>query len=179
MTTGRVASLLVAFLAMLGLAAGLMAPPRAEAAGARSFAHGLLAAHNAERQLYGLPPLAWSGKLAREAQDWARELSGGTALRHSTSEQRGGAGENLWAGTKRQYGPEEMIAAFLDERRHFTAGEFPKVSRTGKWKDVGHYTQIIWPETREVGCAIAPGEHWDFLVCRYHPAGNVYGRRVG
>ncbi|WP_197707084.1 CAP domain-containing protein [Calothrix sp. NIES-3974] len=26
---------------------------------------------------------------------------------------------------------------------------------TGNWVDVGHYTQIIWRNTTEVGCAIA------------------------
>jgi hypothetical protein len=72
-----------------------------------------------------------------------------------------------------------MIDAFVEERRDFTPGTFPEVSRTGKWKDVGHYTQIIWPETQKVGCAIARGEHWDFLVCRYWPAGNIVGRKVG
>jgi hypothetical protein len=44
---------------------------------------------------------------------------------------------------------------------------------------VGHYTQLIWPTTREVGCAVAKGQGNDVLVCRYAPAGNVLGEKIG
>ena len=46
---------------------------------------------------------------------------------------------------------------------------------TGNWEDVGHYTQMIWRGTRRVGCALGEGAQYDYLVCRYYPAGNVYG----
>ncbi|PKP92679.1 MAG: SCP-like extracellular, partial [Alphaproteobacteria bacterium HGW-Alphaproteobacteria-15] len=39
-------------------------------------------------------------------------------------------------------------------------------------------TQIIWPETQEVGCATARNHRHEVLVCRYWPAGNVTGRRL-
>lgn len=52
------------------------------------------------------------------------------------------------------------------------------MSRSGPWSTVGHYTQMIWPTTTHVGCAIANGVRFDVLVCRYAPAGNIDGRRV-
>ncbi|WP_299192566.1 CAP domain-containing protein [uncultured Erythrobacter sp.] len=137
-----------------------------------------LAAHNAERAEFGVAPLRWNDDLAREAQRWARKLAREERLQHSTREERNRTGENLWMGTARSYSPDAMIAAFTNEKQYFSAGEFPRVSITGDWKDVGHYTQIVWAETREVGCARAPGERFDVLVCRYWPAGNVMGQRI-
>lgn len=137
-----------------------------------------LAAHNRERAAFGTSPLRWNAELAAEAREWARQLARGNVLRHSSPAQRGGSGENLWMGSAGHYSPGEMIAAFAGEKRHFRAGTFPHVSRTGNWADVGHYTQVVWADTREVGCASERGRHYDVLVCRYWPAGNVMGTRI-
>jgi hypothetical protein len=99
-------------------------------------------------------------------------------MRHSSLDERGRTGENLWMGTAGFFKPERMIGHFVDEQRYFRSGYFPQVSTTGNWADVGHYTQIVWAETREVGCAIVSNERNDFLVCRYYPGGNVVGERV-
>ena len=50
---------------------------------------------------------------------------------------------------------------------------FPDNSTTGKVEDVGHYTQVIWRATSEVGCAEATSADEDILVCRYTEAGNI------
>lgn len=81
-------------------------------------------------------------------------------------------------GTAGYFTPQQMIAHFAAEKQHFRAGDFPQVSRTGNWADVGHYTQIVWATTREVGCATARGARFDVLVCRYWPAGNLMGARI-
>ena len=89
-----------------------------------------------------------------------------------------GQGENLWMGTTGAYSIETMIGNWASERRWFRAGIFPNVSTTGNWADVGHYTQMIWPTTTHVGCALQRSPRWDFLVCRYSPPGNRDGDRV-
>jgi hypothetical protein len=78
-----------------------------------------------------------------------------------------------------RWSPEQMVGSFLSERGAFRPGRFPDVSDTGDWSDVGHYTQVIWPETRDVGCALAEAGRQEVMVCRYWPAGNVDGQRVG
>ena len=60
----------------------------------------------------------------------------------------------------------------------FRPARFSDVSTTGNWADVGHYTQMIWPGTQRIGCAIAKAARSDVLVCRYWPAGNVMDRPV-
>lgn len=141
-----------------------------------SEAERLLAVHNGERARLGLPRLTWNAALARDASDHARVLLARQTLEHAGAEQRKGQGENLWMGTAGAWNAGAMVQMFLDERRFFRAARFPDVSLTGNWKDAGHYTQIVWRDTREVGCAIETGKGVDVLVCRYFPAGNVFGQ---
>lgn len=155
------------------------APPQMPApARPDAFAMRLLADHNVERGRKGAAPLAWSSDLAAEAQSWADRLARDDRMYHSDRETRRGAGENLWSGTAGYYGPDDMVGGFLGERAMYRPGTFPEVSKTGRWQDVGHYTQVIWPGTQQVGCAIARNKAHDFLVCRYWPAGNVMGHAI-
>lgn len=138
----------------------------------------LLAAQNGERGRLGLPLLHWDSELAAGAGYYGRTLASLGQLQHSSRQSRPGQGENLWMGTRGAYTPERMVGSWLGERRWFRPGTFPNVSTTGNWFDVGHYSQIIWPTTTRVGCAITSTLQWDYLVCRYAPAGNVDGRSV-
>ena len=156
----------------------LAAPAAAQEQPANPFAARLLDAHNAARADAGVPPLRWSAQQAAEAQAWADHLAELARMEHSDRWDRNGAGENLWMGTAGRYSAEFMVGAFVAEAQHFRDGVFPNVSRTGQWRDVGHYTQVIWRDTQEVGCAVARGERDDFLVCRYFPAGNTYDQPV-
>lgn len=154
------------------------APMTGMAAGVGSVQRQLLDAHNAERQRLGLKLLEWNENLARGARAWAEQLARLNDLAHSDDAERQDAGENLWMGSGGDFSPQDMVDGFLDERKDFRPGTFPYVSRTGNWSDVGHYTQLIWPGTRELGCAIAHNRQSDVLVCRYFPAGNVQREQV-
>src|SRR5262245_33397183 len=136
----------------------------------------MIAAHNQARSQYGVGPLVWDEGLARDAAAYAQVMAETGKFEHDP--QRGRIpqqGENLFVGTSTAYSYDSMISYLIDERRYYRPGRFPEVSRTGDWEDVGHYTQIIWPTTRRVGCAMASNQADDYLVCRYLPAGNVYG----
>lgn len=137
-----------------------------------------LDAHNAARADVGLGPLTWDQDLERDARTWASHLAARGAFNHASDLRGRQQGENLWMGTRNRFTPREMVEAWLAEQRHFLPGTFPDVSRTKQWSDVGHYTQIIWPGTRKVGCAAAPNSRNEVLVCRYWPAGNVIGERL-
>ena len=86
-------------------------------------------------------------------------------------------GENIWAGTKGYFGPEAMVDAWVREKKYFRPGVFPDNSTTGRSADVGHYTQLVWRATTEVGCAEASSTREDILVCRYAEAGNYRGEK--
>jgi hypothetical protein len=109
-------------------------------------------------------------------------------LVHSPRESRPGERENLamaWHGT---LGPEQLIDMWSREKgmlepgnaglgcpRQFGCMSFPAASRTGRWEDVAHFTQMVWPTTTRVGCAIFSAD-WDYLICRYSPPGNIDGK---
>src|SRR6476619_3713778 len=144
----------------------------------QNFEERLLAAHNRERNAIGAPPLQWDPALARSARDWAAYLARTGKFEHSPdSPWWDPEGENLWAGTVNYYQPESMVGLWTAEKRDYKAGVFPNNSRSGDVENVGHYTQMIWRSTRQVGCATAVGRQGGFLVCRYSDAGNVYGER--
>lgn len=137
-----------------------------------------LSAHNRERAAFGSPPLQWDPALASHARAYANKLARIGRLQHSPGTTRPGQGENLWMGSRGAYPPEAMIATWASERRNFRRGIFPAVSRTGNWRDAGHYTQVVWPGTTRLGCGLASSARWDFLVCRYSPPGNRDGARI-
>ena len=139
----------------------------------------LLAAHNRERSAAGIEPLAWDPALAVEAAAWGGELAASGDFEHADfdPDDPDPQGENLWAGTRGAFTPEQMVGLWIEEKKLFRAGRFPDNSATGRFEDVGHYTQLMWRETDRVGCALAKGAEEEVLVCRYRTAGNVEGER--
>jgi hypothetical protein len=165
-------------LALAGLCSSVVAS--SVMAATHSGAHGqwarLLAAHNYERARVSAPALRWDPYLAASAAAYARVLPRRGALQHSPRASRPGQRENLWMGPRGLYSPEQMVGAWVAERRLFRPGVFPHVSRTGNWGDVSHYTQLIWRGTTRVGCAMHAAGRFDYLVCRYSPPGNIDGK---
>lgn len=143
------------------------------------FAMQIVAAHNQLRAGQAARPTLWDHQLAASADIYAAELARTGRFVHSPRGGRQGQGENLWMGTRGAFSFRQMVADWGSERRMFRAGQFPSVSTTGRWEDVGHYTQIVWPTSVRVGCAVRSSAANDFLVCRYGQSGNVFGERVG
>ncbi len=132
----------------------------------------LLAAHNQYRARLGLPPLHWSSRLAEKAQRWAEHLAAIGQLVHS------GSGQNLAMASAGSESLTQLVQLWGNEQTNFTDGVFPDISTTGNWMDVGHYSQMIWRATTEVGCGFAETGGRDVLVCDYDPPGNVMGERA-
>ena len=125
-----------------------------------------------------MPALGWDPSLAADARAWAQELAATGRFEHSADEPgKPLEGENLWAGTPRAFSPEAMVALWKAERADYRPGIFPNNSRSGDVENVGHYTQLIWRNSRRVGCASSVGRNEEFLVCRYSAAGNITGQR--
>ena len=134
----------------------------------------MLRLHNSCRAEVQSPPLVWSASLAADAAKWARHLADKINKGEHDPSIRGQEGENLWWGTAGAYSYSEMAGYWINEKTSFVYGAFPNCATT-RSAVVGHYTQIVWKNTKAVGCALATNGKTDFLVCRYSPPGNVIG----
>lgn len=141
-------------------------------------AQAFLDAHNQARAAVSpapsdpLPAMRWSDELAKHAQ----KVAGQCSFEHSKSDY----GENLAARTGPGE-PAEYVADWVAEAEHYDA----RTNRCKPGEVCGHYTQVVWRKSTEVGCAsqvcdrgspFGEGE-WTMTVCNYAPAGNYSGQR--
>ncbi len=125
----------------------------------------MLAAHNAVRTRLGLKPLEWSAKLARAAQEWADTLIRDGTFRHRPNSPWG---QNLYELTGGEFLPQQIVNGWAGEAKDYDYA----TNRCKPDRMCGHYTQIVWRDTREVGCAVARGGNREMWVCEYSPPGN-------
>jgi hypothetical protein len=171
-------------MARVALLLAILTPPMHASArpgaaeSAVEFPSRILLAHNAARARAGRLPLVWDQNLASDAASYAAQMAITGVFQHSDRKTRRGVGENLWMGSRGYFSFDRMVGSWASEKRMYVPGQFPAVSSTGNWADVGHYTQMIWPRTERLGCALASSRTTDYLVCRYSPAGNIDGTAV-
>ncbi len=132
------------------------------------FAREMLAAHNAIRADVKIPPLQWSEHLASVAQGWANTLLAKHQFTHSSDARYG---ENLFNVAGAAATPAVAVKVWASESRNYDYA-------TNSCRGIcGHYTQIVWRDTKSVGCAVARGGGREVWVCNYDPPGNWLGQR--
>jgi pathogenesis-related protein 1 len=130
----------------------------------------MLDTQNAVRARVGVPPLTWSGKLARVAQEWADRLAKEGAFRHRPNSPWG---QNLSDVTGTEYVPQQIVNGWAGEAKDFDVA----ANQRKEGRMCGHYTQLVWRDTKQVGCAVARGGNREVWVCEYSPPGNYVGMR--
>jgi uncharacterized coiled-coil protein SlyX len=138
----------------------------------------ILTLHNQLRAEVGVPPLTWDQWLATKAAAYAGQLASTGQLAHSSRVGRGTERENLNKGLL-GWDTRQMLQNWVNEKKYFVPGLYPNVTTTGRWQDVSHYTQMVWPTTMKLGCGLASGSGFRWLVCYYDPGGNKDGKFVG
>ncbi|KAI5813951.1 CAP domain-containing protein, partial [Pyronema omphalodes] len=103
------------------------------------FAAEFVAAHNKSRDQHSVPRLTWSPSLAQEAQGMP-----------TTATPNHGQGESLAKGSpNRLTRPAQVVDDFADERNWY---DYNSPTSMIPNKLIGHFTQLVWEETRGVGC---------------------------
>ena len=132
--------------------------------------------HNNLRNLHGVPPLILNEELNQMAQKYAEKIVKGNSLIHSKEKDRylkgkegQWVGENLYGFSSSGdliYTCGDMSKSWYDEIKdyNFDTGESTGVT--------GHFTQLIWKDTKEVGFGVAFNRNQLMTVANYYPGGN-------
>jgi pathogenesis-related protein 1 len=143
---------------------------------------GMTATHNRIRARLGLPALHWSERLAAIASKRAAYLAehNNCEMRHTKSEY----GENIfwaspvkWSDGRREV--QKINAEHVAEAWAAEAADYDYRTNTCRSGAMcGHYTQMVWKDTRELGCGIAVcADKAQIWLCVYNPPGNYVGIR--
>jgi len=140
----------------------------------------ILDIHNRERAAVGVRPLTWSNDLAASAQNWANyivslNLGPQGFPPDAPWDQRSGQGENLAWGTRGAFPVSALVESWANEKSNYVPGT-PIEQTLGAPNIYGHYTQMVWSTTTQIGCALGSDANQDYLVCRYSPTGNYIGQ---
>lgn len=128
-----------------------------------AFTSAVLESTNQYRSEHNGTDLTWNTTLEEFATDYLDSLDD-CEFEHSG----GPYGENLAIGYPNATA---SVEAWGDEREEYDFGdaEFSK--------ETGHFTQLVWRDTTDVGCGRKLcGERGWYLVCEYSPRGNVEGQ---
>ena len=161
----------------------------------------ILDLHNRERTAVTatppIPQVTWSESLATDAQNWAQYLASlglrpyrppdlGQIPPHSDWRTNGNQGENLAWGSKGAFTAATLAQGWANEKGNCFPGcqipadgslsQFSQPCPQDDCRVFGHYTQMVWRATTQIGCGLASDANQDYLVCRYSPSGNYRGQ---
>ena len=132
--------------------------------------------HNKYRADHHVPELELNKELCEIAQKYAEELAKKNIMQHSHAKFKGIAsmGENLyWCSGFKPTG-DMGVTSWYDEIHDY---DF-KTGKTKNGKAVGHFTQVVWKESKYVGMGIGNVGNSYYVVANYYPAGNLVGTEV-
>ena len=130
----------------------------------------ILDAHNAFRKPLRESSLTWNEELSELAENWALILAKkDKAIHHRPDNEYGENISYFSYEDDLSYG----VSLWTDEKKDF---EYKPIG--DDYAISGHYTQVIWKNTTEVGCGCAKGKSgYYYFVCNYNPHGNVIGQK--
>jgi uncharacterized protein YkwD len=144
----------------------------------------LVQLHNKARREVSVKAVAWSPKLARFAQAWADEVARTGKLDHRPrqGEWKQKYGENMAWGYGDNYGVSPGAESWYNEIKFYKPGTPIPGGEDFRNFKAGHYTQMVWKDTTEIGAGKAiiqagDSKGWLVIVCNYDPPGNYTGQK--
>lgn len=133
--------------------------------------------HNKVRQDAGVAPLTWSPDLSKYAQEWADHLANSNCqFKHRDASSQNGKsyGENIGIGYS-GYNALQATKNWYSEIKDFKN----VVLDNTNWSVAGHYTQMVWSKTTQVGIGAAKCANGaNIIVANYNPPGNYMGQKA-
>ncbi|KAL0409850.1 UNVERIFIED_CONTAM: Pathogenesis-related protein PRMS [Sesamum latifolium] len=135
-----------------------------------------LKAHNDFRRKVNTPPLGWSASLTASAHAWAMQRRGDCNYRqHSPDKQA----ENIYWMNYKEFTPTDVVQRWFSESNNYDHNANAcKCGMEREGCECGHYLNVIWRSTTQVGCSGAvycDGQKGVYVVCQYNPSGGTRG----
>ncbi|VFQ75257.1 unnamed protein product [Cuscuta campestris] len=133
-----------------------------------------LDAHNRARTEVGVGPLAWSQTLANATSLAVRVQRDKQNCSFADLSGSKYGGNQLWAGGM-AVTPRTAVEHWVGEKNFYSYANNSCISD----HKCGVYTQVVWKESVELGCAqatCAKGQT-TLTICFYNPPGNIVGER--
>ncbi|PON86809.1 Cysteine-rich secretory protein, allergen V5/Tpx-1-related [Trema orientale] len=122
--------------------------------------------HNTPRNQVKVGNIIWNNTVAAYALNYANQRKADCSLVHSN----GPYGENLAKGTGTFSGT-DAVNLWVQEKSHYVY-----YSNSCVGGECLHYTQVVWRDSLQVGCArVLCTNSWWYVVCSYYPPGNYEG----
>jgi len=143
----------------------------------KKFTDDCVQAMNTYRRLHQASPLQHNCDLSSMAQRWADQLASQNMLSHSRATFRGQPlGENCFmmsSSAGRPVSGGEVVDSWYSEIKNYNF-------RTHSGSDTGHFTQVVWKGSQEVGVgkAVSRDGRTCIVVANYYPAGNFRDRHA-
>ena len=130
----------------------------------------LLKNHNKYRKYHNSNDLKMNNDLNKKAQEYANEIID-AKFKQSTFHniyKNSILGENTFC-SKEKVDPKKICHEWYKENKKY---DYEKNSYL---KGTGHFTQLVWKNTKEVGFGISSNNDNFRVVAYYYPAGNILG----
>ncbi|CAI2357507.1 unnamed protein product [Caenorhabditis sp. 36 PRJEB53466] len=112
----------------------------------------------------------------------AKSWGSGCVYAHSDSTLRPGLGENLYKISILNYNKiqsgEDASNAWWSELKDYGVGSDNILTSDVFARGVGHYTQMAWEGSTELGCYVSHCPTFSYTVCQYGPAGNYLNQLI-
>ena len=144
----------------------------------------LVTTHNAKRKKHGAKALTKLTALANLCKNTVNTCKKKKGLYHTSDTYKDEpVGQNLYVLGGAAPTGKDITEDWYSENKNYNYS-------TGKAKNngvIGHFTQLVWKSSKNIGCAYASGT-WNgfnqsyFVCCNYYPAGNYqnqYTKNVG
>ena len=132
----------------------------------------MLTRHNFYRAQHQVSDLTRVSAIEAIAQNYSNYLASINSMIHSSNKYLGSKlGENLYWGPKYSTIGTASVDAWYSEVKDYD------FSNPGYKSGIGHFTQLVWKSSENLGCGVGCGSNnYCFVTCNYYPAGNVLSR---